>query len=342
MAPPALPGFTATTRRSAPAPRIATLPLTDSAARSSRSRQPAAGHNRSTGRPPHRGAGSHVPHESPDHARATSTPDTAWPINRHPPDSSQSRKDSLVSMSPKLLTTLHQWFARARLRDPHLPRSKTRLFPTTLTTTALDRSSSGWFAASACTATAEGHQTHSGPAPPSLVQHRIQRLGLLHPASFNVRVRTSSPISRPASSAARSAARHCRRTCFPQSRRMRLFPASRSTQVSRARAGETRSRARTEDSIGDRGHALGDRAVRWSLRGHGCRPSRVIASYPSEASSRSMNAGSTAARITRRRGAPAQHRLQDGSPVAQRGRNDSGQEWRTDVPRAPQAEFRVS
>ena len=103
MAPPALPGFTATTRRSAPAPRIATLPLTDSAARSSRSRQPAAGHNRSTGRPPHRGTGSHVPHESPDHARATSTPDTAWPINRHPPDSSQSRKDSLVLMSPKLL-----------------------------------------------------------------------------------------------------------------------------------------------------------------------------------------------------------------------------------------------
>ena len=31
---------------------------------------------------------------------------------------------------------------------------------------------------------------------------------------------------------------------------------------------------------------------------------------------------------------------QDGSPVAQRGRNDSGQEWRTDVPRAPHAEFR--
>src|ERR1039458_1548770 len=29
-----------------------------------------------------------------------------------------------------------------------------------------------------------------GPAPPSLAQHRIQRLGLLHPASFNVRVHT--------------------------------------------------------------------------------------------------------------------------------------------------------
>ena len=37
---------------------------------------------------------------------------------------------------------------------------------------------------------------------------------------------------------------------------------------------------------------------------------------------------------------PAQRQLQDGSPVAQRGRNDSGHERRTDVPRAPQAEFR--
>jgi hypothetical protein len=35
-----------------------------------------------------------------------------------------------------------------------------------------------------------------GPAPPSLAQHRIQRLGLLHPASFNVRVRTLRPIPR--------------------------------------------------------------------------------------------------------------------------------------------------
>ena len=69
-----------------------------------------------------------------------------------------------------------------------------------------------------------------------------------------------------------------------------VCPARRSTQVSHARAGETRSRAQTQDSMGDRGHALGDRAVRWSLRGHGCRPSRVIASYPSEVSRRSMNA----------------------------------------------------
>jgi hypothetical protein len=57
------------------------------------------------------------------------------------------------------LSTRHQWFARARLRDPHLPRSTARLFPRRSPPSALDRGSSGWFAASACTAAAEGHQT---------------------------------------------------------------------------------------------------------------------------------------------------------------------------------------
>ena len=34
--------------------------------------------------------GSHVPHQSPDQARATSMPDTAWPVSRHPPGSSRA------------------------------------------------------------------------------------------------------------------------------------------------------------------------------------------------------------------------------------------------------------
>ena len=90
----------------------------------------------------------------------------------------------------------------------HTCRAHGATFPTTLTTTALDRSSSGWFTAPACTATAEGHQP-PGPAPPSLVQHRIQRLDLLHPASFNVRVRTFSRKARvgnPADAAVPAAA----------------------------------------------------------------------------------------------------------------------------------------
>ncbi len=72
--------------------------------------------------------GSHVPCKSQDHARATSTPDTTWPVNRLPPDSSRDSKAFPVSMSP-FLSTRHQWFACARLRDPHLPRSTARLFP---------------------------------------------------------------------------------------------------------------------------------------------------------------------------------------------------------------------
>ena len=50
-----------------------------------------------------RGAtGSHVPYKSPDHARATFMPDTTWPVNRHPPDSSQDQSHALVLMSPVL------------------------------------------------------------------------------------------------------------------------------------------------------------------------------------------------------------------------------------------------
>ena len=97
-------------------------------------------------------------------------------------------------MSPKLLRRFISG-SLALAFVIHTCRAQSATFPTTLTTTTFDRSSSGWFAAPACTATAEGHQTHSGPTPPSLVQHRIQRLGLLHPASFNVRVRTFSPNS---------------------------------------------------------------------------------------------------------------------------------------------------
>jgi len=126
--------FPATTRRSAPAPRIATLPLAVSAARSSRSRQPAAGHHRSTGRPPHRGAGSHVPHKSPSQARAASMPDAVWPVGRHPPDSSRDRKEPPVSTSSisfrHFISGLLSFAFLARTWRTHgTP------FPTTLTTT---------------------------------------------------------------------------------------------------------------------------------------------------------------------------------------------------------------
>src|SRR5712691_13395399 len=100
FAPPALPGLTATTGRSAPVPRIGTRPLTVSAAwgspfhaRPQADAAPLAVRGRGT-------TGSHVPHRSPDQARATSMPDTTWPISRHPPGSSRTRTPGPVSMPP--------------------------------------------------------------------------------------------------------------------------------------------------------------------------------------------------------------------------------------------------
>jgi hypothetical protein len=65
----------------------------------------------------------------------------------------------------------------------HTCRALRRDFSATLTTTALDRSSSRWFGASACTAAPEGQTSISCTAP-------RPESGLLHPASFNVRVHT--------------------------------------------------------------------------------------------------------------------------------------------------------
>ena len=68
----------------------------------------------------------------------------------------------------------------------HTCRAQRRDFPATLTTTALNRSSSRRFAASACTAAAEGHQTNHTRLL-HLLHSTASRPGLLHPASFNVR-----------------------------------------------------------------------------------------------------------------------------------------------------------
>ncbi len=55
-----------------------------------------------------------------DRARVAFMPDTAWPINGPPPDSSRDRQDTPVSGSPKAFSTRQQRFACARLPDPHL------------------------------------------------------------------------------------------------------------------------------------------------------------------------------------------------------------------------------
>ena len=68
--------------------------------------------------------GSHVPYGSQDHGHAPFMPDAG--IIGHPPTLSQERDPLLVS--PENVSTRHQWFAPARLRDPHLT-GITCLFP---------------------------------------------------------------------------------------------------------------------------------------------------------------------------------------------------------------------
>jgi hypothetical protein len=151
------------------------------------SRPPATpGHNRSTGRRGRGTTGSHVPHRSPDQARATSMPDTTWPISRHPPGSIPGWAGRPVSM-PSIAVFDTSSVDRSRSPSRPTPDALTaRLTPRTLTTTALDRSSSGWFAASPCRATAEDHRPQ-GPAPPSPMQHRINQSDLLHRPPLRVR-----------------------------------------------------------------------------------------------------------------------------------------------------------
>ncbi len=127
--------------------------------------------------------GSHVPCKSLSQARATSTPGAIWAVNRLPPDSSRGSKASPVSTPPESFDTSSvvrsrspSWLVPAALNGA--------TFPVTLTTTALYRSSSRWFAASACTAAAEGHRANS-----TLLLH------LLHSTAFRIWVFYIQPPS---------------------------------------------------------------------------------------------------------------------------------------------------
>jgi len=94
-------------------------------------------------------------------------------------------------MSPICFRRFISGIACARLRDPHLPRSKARLFPRRSPPRLLTAAARGGLRPPPAQRPRRATRP-PGPAPPSLAQHRIQRLGLLHPASFNVRVRTNA------------------------------------------------------------------------------------------------------------------------------------------------------
>ena len=127
----------------------------------------------------YRSAGSHVPHRSPSQARATSRPDATWAVSRLPPDLSRACRTSPVLTSSLNISTRHQWFTHVRLLDSHLTRSR-RAFSATLNTTALDRSTLRWFAASPYRATTEDHPT-SGRTLHLQRSYRVSRSDLLHP-----------------------------------------------------------------------------------------------------------------------------------------------------------------
>ena len=94
-----------------------------------------------------RGAtGSHVPYRSPDQARATSMPDTAWPTSRPPPGSSRGSGSAPVSMSSSRFDTSS--VVHSRSPSWSTPDALDGApFSATLSTPALDRRTLRWFAA---------------------------------------------------------------------------------------------------------------------------------------------------------------------------------------------------
>jgi hypothetical protein len=113
-------------------------------------------------------------------------PDTAWPISSHPPGSIPGWAGRPVSMSS---IADFDTSSVDRFRSPSWPTPDTltaRLTPRTLTTTALDRSSSGWFAASPA-GDRGGPPDPTARPPPSPMQHRINRSDLLHRPPLRVR-----------------------------------------------------------------------------------------------------------------------------------------------------------
>ena len=112
--------------------------------------------------------GSHVPQRSQEQRHATFTPDTTQPVSRLALDSSQTTIQNPVLMSPN---DLFDASAVVRFRSSRCSTHDvlTDAFSLTLTTVALDRSSSGLFEASPCRAALEG-------PPPSLLELRHFKL----------------------------------------------------------------------------------------------------------------------------------------------------------------------
>jgi len=107
--------------------------------------------------------GSHVPRKSLEQRHAIYTPDTTQPVDRLPLDSSRT-----TLLNPVLMSSLcFRCFSNGSCYSSHcsIHDAFVDAFSLTLTTTTLDRSSSGLFEASPCRAAPED-------LPPSLSELR--------------------------------------------------------------------------------------------------------------------------------------------------------------------------
>ena len=86
-----------------------------------------------------------VPRESPDQLHASYTPVAARPVIRRLAGLSQEIETPLVSTTCLWITTRQWRFTFVRLSDPYLPEVVLGALTPMLTTTALYRSSLGWF-----------------------------------------------------------------------------------------------------------------------------------------------------------------------------------------------------
>ena len=160
FAPPRLPGlhhYYEPVRRPA-SPRYSTPPV--SAVRRAPSRpQPVAEISIDTGLPTFHASAA-------DRARAAFTPDTTWPVSRHPPGPSRRLLYSPVSMSPSCFDASTTVRFRSPSRSP--PDASRAPFPHRSPRRSSTNASMRRFDASPCRATPEGQ-------PPSPAQHRFTR-----------------------------------------------------------------------------------------------------------------------------------------------------------------------
>ena len=99
-------------------------------------------------------------------------PDTAWPINGHPPDLSRDSGHTPVSMSSETLSTRQQRFTCVRLPDPYLT-PLTTPFPHRSLQRSSTQCSMRWFEASPRRAAPKGHKSfifRTAPFPEAVLQ----------------------------------------------------------------------------------------------------------------------------------------------------------------------------